>query len=202
MITLSSNSDSIIVVLHEIYGINQHIRQVCEYYNQVGFDIICPDLLNLSKSFDYHYEEDAYKYFMKNVGFSLASQQVKNLISQLKYKYKHIFILGYSVGATIAWLCSDMGVRCDGVIGYYGSRIRDYLYITPKCKTLLIFAHKEKSFRVNSLLCTLKKKANVNAYMLSGVHGFSDPFSPNYCDKSYRDAEKLVNDFLKQNDQY
>ncbi|WP_368487486.1 dienelactone hydrolase family protein [Clostridium sp. BJN0013] len=199
MITLSNNSDSIIVVLHEIYGINQHIRQVCKYYNQAGFDIICPNLLNLNQAFDYAYEEDAYKYFINNVGFSLASQQVKNLILQVKPKYKHIFILGYSIGATIAWLCSDMEIRCNGIIGYYGSRIRDYLYITPKCKTLLIFPNEEKSFSVNNLLCTIKKKTNVNAYMLSGIHGFSDPFSRNYYDKSYQDAEKLVNDFLTQN---
>lgn len=198
MITLSSNSDSIIVILHEIYGINQHIRQVCKYYNQAGFDIICPNLLNLNQSFDYDYEECAYKYFIENVGFALASQQVKHLVSKVKPKYKHIFILGYSIGATIAWLCSEE-IRCNGIIGYYGSRIRDYLYITPKCKTLLIFPNKEKSFSVNNLLCDLKKKTNVKAYMLSGVHGFSDPFSLKYYDKSHQDAEKLVNDFLRHN---
>lgn len=198
MLTFSSNSDSVIIVLHEIYGVNQHIRQVCEYYSLAGFDVICPNLLALSQSFDYAYEEDAYQYFIKNVGFDLAFQQVRNLISQVKPKYKHVFILGFSIGATIAWLCSDGDIRCDGIIGYYGSRIRDYLHINPKCKTLLIFPNKEKSFSVNDLLGTLKKKINVNAYMLFGSHGFSDPFSKNYYDKSYRDAEKLVNDFLKQ----
>lgn len=197
MINFSNDSDSVIIVLHEIYGINQHITQVCKYYSRAGFDVICPNLMNLNQPFDYVYEEDAYQYFMKNIGFSLASQQVRILIEQVKPKYKYVFVLGFSIGATIAWLCSDGDIKCDGIIGYYGSRIREYLHITPKCKALLIFPNKEKSFNVEDLLLHLKKKINVNVYMLAGTHGFSDPFSKNYYDKSYRDAEKLVNDFLK-----
>jgi dienelactone hydrolase len=198
MITFSGNSDSVIIVLHEIYGINEHIRQVCEYYKMAGFDIVCPNLLKLEQSFDYSCEEAAYQYFIKNIGFDLAAQQVENLISHVKLKYKHVFVLGFSIGATIAWICSNRDIICDGIIGYYGSRIRDYLFITPKCKTLLIFSNREKSFNVNDLICNLNKKINVEAYMLCGNHGFSDPFSKNYCDKAYHDAEKLAHNFLNR----
>ena len=197
MRTLLSNSDSVIIVLHEIYGINQHINKVCEYYETAGFDIICPNLLNLNESFDYTLEEEAYKYFIQNIGFELASQRVKSLVEQVRPKYKQVFILGFSIGATIAWLCSNSDIKCDGIIGYYGSRISDYPYITPKCKTLLIFASREKSFKVNDLICNLNKKTNVSAHIIYGNHGFSDPFSKDYCDKSFLDAEKLAKDFFK-----
>lgn len=198
MISYSGNSDSVIIVLHEIYGINKHMQQVCGYYNLAGLDVICPDLLNLSQPFDYAHQEDAYEYFMKNVGFNQAYQQAKGLMLQVRLKYKHVFILGFSIGATIAWMGSEGDISCDGIIGYYGSRIRDFLYITPKYKTLLIFPDKESSFNVNNLVCTLKEKVNVNACMLSGSHGFSDQFSPNYNEESNREAQKIVNDFIKQ----
>lgn len=197
MTTFLSNSDCVVIVLHEIYGINQHIRTVCEHYKMSGFDVICPNLLNLNQSFDYMLEEEAYKYFIQNIGFDLASQQVKNIMEQVRPKYKQVFILGFSIGATIAWLCSDSDIKCDGIVGYYGSRIRDYLYITPKCKTLLIFPSIEESFNVNKLIWNLDKKTNVTVQMLYGKHGFSDPFSKKYYDKSYLDGEKLVSDFLK-----
>ena len=199
MTTLLSNSDSVVIVLHEIYGINQHIRTVCEYYKMSGFDVICPNLLNLNQSFDYTLEEEAYKYFIQNVGFDLASQQVKNIMERVRPKYKQVFILGFSIGATIAWLCSDSNANCEGIVGYYGSRIRDYLYIKPKCKTLLIFPSREKSFKVNDLICNLDKKTNVSVHMIYGNHGFSDPFSKNYYAKSFQDGERLVSDFLKRN---
>lgn len=193
-----NNSDSVIIVLHEIYGINQHILKVCEYYKNVGFDVICPNLLNVVKPFDYEHEEDAYEYFMKNVGFDAATEKVRDLIIQSKQKYKHVFLLGFSIGATIAWLCSDEEPICEGIIGYYGSRIRNYFNITPKCRTLLIFATEEKSFDVMELACTIEKKVNVEIHVLFGKHGFSDPFSDKYYEQSGQDAAKLVDNFLKK----
>lgn len=32
--------------------------------------------------------------------------------------------------------------------------------------------------------------------MLKGKHGFSDPFSKNYCAQSFEESEKLVDKFL------
>jgi len=92
MKTILSNSDYLLIVLHEIYGINRHINRVCEYYKMAGFDIICPDLLNLNQPFNYIMEEEAYRYFMQNVGFELAYQQVKNIIENVRPKYKKVFI--------------------------------------------------------------------------------------------------------------
>ena len=198
MITYSNNSDSVIIILHEIYGINQHMRQVCNHYSKAGFDVICPDLLNLNNSFDYDDEEKAYQYFIKKVGFNLAEEQARKLIAKITPKYKHVFLIGFSIGATLAWLCSDGDIGCDGIIGYYGSRIRDYLYINPKCRTLLIFPNSEKSFCVEDLLNTLKGKTNVDVYKLNGVHGFSDSFSQKYNADAFKVAEKLSNDFLNR----
>jgi len=191
------NSDSVIIVLHEIYGINQHIQMVCEKFSMNGYDIICPDLIGLNQPFDYDLQERAYKHFMDNIGFDSAVKQVKQVIIQAKKQYRHIYLLGYSIGATIAWLCSGEENMCDGIIGYYGSRIRDYKNITPKCPVLLIFPTEENSFNVQELVNSLEKW-NINVYTLNGKHGFSNPFSKNYCIQSYEKAEKLVDNFLKK----
>jgi dienelactone hydrolase len=191
------NSDSVIIVLHEIYGINQHIQMVCEKYSMNGYDTICPNLINLTQPFDYDLHEEAYQHFINNIGFDSAVQEVKHVILQAKKQYKKIYLLGYSIGATIAWLCSGEENMCNGIIGYYGSRIRDYMNITPKCPVLLIFPTEENSFNVEELVNSLKKR-NISVYMLNGKHGFSNPFSKNYCVQSSEKAEKLVDSFLKK----
>jgi len=71
----------------------------------------------------------------------------------------------------------------DGVVGYYGSRIRDYIDVTAKCPVTLFFAAEEKSFDVETLVKSLNK-TNVDAQILEGGHGFSDPFNRNYCELS------------------
>jgi dienelactone hydrolase len=192
-----NNSNSLIIVLHEIYGINQHIKLVCEKFSMAGYDIICPNLINLNHPFNYDQQDEAYNHFINKIGFNLAFKQVKQLIIQEKKQYRYVYLLGYSIGATIAWLCSGEDIMCDGIIGYYGSRIRDYISITPKCPVLLILPTEEKSFNVKKLVTSLKK-LNVNVHILRGKHGFSDPLSKNYCTQSFEEAEILVDSFLKK----
>ena len=87
------------------------------------------------------------------------------------------FLLGFSVGATVAWLCSELENGVDGVICYYGSRIRGYQNIMPKCPSLLLFAQEEKLFNASELVNILNKKEFVSAHVIKGKHGFSDPYS-------------------------
>lgn len=190
-----NGSNSLIIVLHEIYGLNQHMESVCKKLSMAGYDIICPNLINLNQPFEYESQEEAYKHFMNNIGFELAAEQVKQLMIQAKKQYRYVFLLGYSIGATIAWLCSSEDSMCDGIIGYYGSRIRDYMNIAPKCPVLLIFPKEEKSFNVKELIDFLGRR-KIEIHRLTGEHGFSDPFSRNYCEQSSEEAERLVSNFL------
>lgn len=190
-----NNSHSVIIVLHEIYGIDEHIEMVCSKFAGDGYDIICPNLIHIPEPFSYDQQEEAYKHFMNNIGFDSAVKEVKQLIKQAKKQYGRVYLLGYSIGATIAWLCSNEENMCDGIIAYYGSRIRDYLNIIPKCAVLLIFPSEEKSFDVKELADSLKKRS-IDVHMLKGKHGFSDPFSKNYCAQSFEESEKLADKFL------
>ncbi|MFD2212231.1 dienelactone hydrolase family protein [Metabacillus endolithicus] len=120
---------------------------------------------------------------------------IHSLLSEVKDNYSKVFIVGFSVGATIAWLCSNHE-SINGVVGYYGSRIRDYLDLVPPCPTLLFFPQEEKSFDVDSLITILEGKS-INTYKFNGLHGFSNPFSSNYHLESSRKAYAIMNEFLK-----
>ncbi len=193
MLTFQNGSDTAIIVLHEIYGINRHMREVCEEYAAAGYDVYCPDLL-AGRCFDYAQQQDAYEFFMKAVGFEVYSS-INDLIRQLRPKYRKIILLGFSAGATVAWRCAESGL-CDGIIGRYGSRIRDYTMLAPKCPALLIFADREESFDPASLAAELKSKPNVTAVLLNGSHGFCDPFSAGYNPASAAQAEERMKKFL------
>ena len=194
MLILKTKADSAIIVLHEIYGINRHITEVCRYYNLLGYDIYCPNLLKAEKIFHYSEQEAAYKYFMENIGFK-ASETVEQLLKQIRRSYKKIFIIGFSIGATLAWLASASG-SCAGIIGYYGSRIRDYLDITPSCPALLIFAKDESAFSPENIVKYFEDNNKLKAVALPGKHGFCDRFSGNFNPESDRQARQLTNDFI------
>ncbi len=197
MIKIQNKSDTLIIVIHEIYGINQHMKSFCEIISEDFFDVICPNLLKREKPFDYSQEEVAYRNFMENIGFAEASNKIRDILSEAKNNYKNIFIIGFSIGATVSWLCSEE--ECvDGIVGYYGSRIRNYEEISPRCPTMLFFPQEEPSFNVDELISILGKK-NIEVHKYSGQHGFSDPYSPKYNFESTERAFIEMVNFLNVN---
>lgn len=166
-----------LIISHEIYGINEHIKNVCEKFESQGFEVVCPNLLNQEKAFHYTEEEKAYRNYMDEIGFDQAFEVVKSIVHDKKNQNMKFFILGFSVGATVAWRCSELEV--DGVVGYYGSRIRDYINVIPKCPTLLFFPTIEKSFNIEELVLHLRE-SNAKIRVCNGAHGFTDPSSPFY----------------------
>ncbi|AUS24741.1 dienelactone hydrolase family protein [Paenibacillus polymyxa] len=199
MISIDKKSDTLIVMLHEIYGINQHIQNYCSLLSDEGYDVICPNLIGKETPFDYSQEEAAYAHFIKNIGFERASYHIESLLLSIQARYKKVFIVGFSIGATIAWLCSKEKY-VDGIVGYYGSRIRNYLEITPHCPTLLFFPQEEISFNVDELISALDNH-NIRVHKFSGQHGFSDPYSPRYHVHSAQQSFIEMVEFFRKADQ-
>jgi len=190
MLEYKNNNEIAIIILHEIYGINKFIEEVCEDYHGAGFDVFCPAMLK-REGFSYKDSLDAYDYFISEVGFAIY-KEIEEQIERLKKSYKKVFVLGFSIGATIAWRCSENSVA-DGIICCYGSRIRDYLLVQPICPTLLLFA-KYDSFNVSEVINRLQDKKNVEAFELEAHHGFLDKYNEGY----NKQQSQVANDLIKE----
>ncbi|WP_339198527.1 dienelactone hydrolase family protein [Solibacillus sp. FSL R5-0449] len=183
---LKQNSSQCVILLHEIYGINSHMDYYAKALYEKGFDVYVPNLLQGTTAFAYEDEELAYKNFMENIGFEKAKSKINALINDLSKEYAHIRIIGFSIGATIAWLCSN-NRSVHKVIGFYGSRIRQYTDVIPNAETILIFGEQEKSFNPVDLKISLAAYPNVLINIVEAAHGFADPYSPKY-------NERIAND--------
>jgi dienelactone hydrolase len=190
----TANSKSAVIVLHEIYGINSFIEDTCAEYHQKGFDVYCPDLLRHS-AFAYQDKEKAYEYFYSKAG--LDCTEVIRIAKQLGEKYEKVYLLGFSVGATIAWRCCEQTV-CDGIVCCYGSRIREYLDLQPKCPVLLIFAEHD-AFDTADICRQLSDKLNTEIHMFDACHGFLDRYADCYNEKYTKAAKEYIYAFLKIN---
>lgn len=186
-----------LVVVHEIYGVNDHMNDITQTFSSQQVDIFCPNLLQRSHPFPYQEEQQAYSYFMKNVGFDHGKEKIENVVTELKEEYTHVGIIGFSIGATIAWLCSE-NEHVDFVICCYGSRIRDYTHITPICPALLLFPEQEASFSISSLTTHLKQhNPSLNIKQFPGEHGFLNRYHKNYNESSTKQAYKTIHSFLQ-----
>ena len=196
MLRLKGDNKKLIILLHEIYGINDHIRQYAEKFFHAGYDILCPDFIHKEKAFSYADEQVAYTHFTEQIGFDRASKKVASLIQQESACYGEIHVIGFSIGATVAWLCSGME-EITTVSGYYGSRIRDALDVEPVCPVLLIYGQEEKSFDVKQLAASLTAK-NIIVHITEGCHGFADPYAAAFHEKSAKAALSLIQAFIQR----
>lgn len=191
----TSSSTALVIILHEIYGVNDHIHFFSEMLIKEGFDVLIPNLIH-RESFSYEQEELAYQYFMNEIGFEKSLREVEEIVKTNKAEYDQIFVIGFSIGATIAWMCSEYNI--NGVIGYYGSRIRNHKEIEPRCPTLLFFADRERSFNVMDLDMDLKKKKNTLIKIIEAEHGFMNPFYKTYDSKEFTNCVEISIEFLEQ----
>lgn len=155
-----------VILIHEIYGVTESLLKLKGKLEAGGFSVIVPTLYE--DRYTGYDERKSYEKFYAETGIEKGFKIVDKLIAA--NAGSEINLIGFSVGATIAWMHSS-GKRISTVTGFYGSRIRNHLHVTPAVKTHLFFC-REKSFDVVPVIEELNKKKNVEAILIDGEHGF------------------------------
>jgi carboxymethylenebutenolidase len=133
-----------LVVVQEIFGLNDHIRDMTRRFAEAGYASIAPAL------FDRAERGVAFTYTGENVkrGIALAYATggwVNNLMdiqacmSAVKQHGK-TGVVGYCWGGSLAWLSACRLPGTAAAVGYYGGQIHPFKDETPKAPTLLHFA--------------------------------------------------------------
>lgn len=183
-----------VFILHEIYGVNDFIKdQIIEFKDEYT-EIECISLYPEGKVFSYAQEEEAYAYFTREVGFDTPLKQLTLQLKTAIAKYEEVVLIGFSVGATLAWRLSALPLH--RAICVYGSRIRQYLDVQPSCPTLVLLPSYEKSFDVHDLKRAHQHIHFVQTVQFAGEHGFMDERNRAFHRESNLQARTYIKGFL------
>ncbi|MFJ5790811.1 dienelactone hydrolase family protein [Lysinibacillus sp. NPDC093197] len=183
-----------IFILHEIYGVNDFIReQACAFMDKQT-EVECVQLYTDEKSFTYNQEKEAYKYFINEIGFDAPLEILFTQLSTAIQQYEKVIVIGYSVGATLAWRLATLPLY--RVVCVYGSRIRQNLDLQPNCPTLILLPSHEVSFNVEKLSHALKHQHFVQTIQFPGKHGFMDRYNASFHQESAMLAQTYIKKFL------
>ncbi len=174
---------NLIIILPEIYGINDFIKGQASLYLGLGFDV---EIFNYGRSFSYSEEKEAYRFFMEEKGFDTG--EIEELVREKRRHYEKILLLGFSVGASLAYRAGSR-VPLEGVVCLYGSRIRDYLDEKPSLPSLVILSQDEDYYLEEDQLRLVK---------LAGPHGFMDSYSSGFKEEARARAQELIEGFLRR----
>lgn len=76
---VNNDSKTLIIILHEIYGVNEHIKSVCQQFAEKGYDVASPEYKNTVKTFGYNQTRMAYNHFLSDTGFEAGHKKLMRL---------------------------------------------------------------------------------------------------------------------------
>ncbi len=181
-----------ILLCQEIFGINDHIREIADQYAEEGYFVLAPDLFHrLEPNVELGYGEEDFKKafdFYQRFDEDKAAKDIKSAVGVLR-KVKgcngKVAALGYCLGGKLAYLAaSRAGV--EAAIGYYGVGIENNLGEAKKIKVplLLNFAGNDRFVppsAVAKIRKTLAKLPEFESYLYPGTdHAFNCKERPSY----------------------
>jgi carboxymethylenebutenolidase len=134
-----------IVVLQEIFGVNQFMRDVCDWYARHGFVALCPDLFWRQEpgiQLTDQTEAEWKKAFQLYQGLDEA-KAVEDSAAAVEFLRKHpacsghVGAVGFCLGGNLAWLLSAR-FKPDCAVGYYGVSIEKTLNEAAGVKSSLL----------------------------------------------------------------
>src|SRR5258707_12551074 len=112
-----------IVVIQEIFGVNHHIRAVCDRLAGDGYTAVAPALFDRQqKNFESGYSPDEIanaRKFVANPDWSAMLRDTQAAIDELK-KDGPVAIMGFCMGGTIAFLAACKLNGLSAAVCYYG----------------------------------------------------------------------------------
>ena len=181
-----------ILLCQEIFGINDHMREVADQYAEEGYFVLAPDLFHrLEPDVELGYEEEDMKRafdFYQRFDEDKAAGDVKSAVGTLR-RIKgcdgKVAALGYCLGGKLAYLAAARA-GVDAAIGYYGVYIEKNLRESKKikCPLLLHFAGNDRFVppsAVKKIQKGLAKLAEFESYVYPGSdHAFNCKERPAY----------------------
>ena len=165
-----------IVIAQEIFGVNSHIRSVCEGYAADGYRVIAPALFDrYEKGVDIGYTPDDIakgRELKGRASIDNALADVAAARDALKGAGR-IAIIGYCWGGYVAWMAAARLDRFACAVPYYGGGMTDAIGETPKCPVMAHFGEKDANIPVDGVKKLAAAHAEVNVWLYDAGHGFN-----------------------------
>jgi carboxymethylenebutenolidase len=201
-----------IVVLHEVFGVNDDIRKTCEELAQQGYLAVAPDLfwrqepgvdLAVTSEADWQHGLRLYQDYNRDSGVRDVEDTV-TVVSKLAECTGKVGVLGYCLGGLMVFLTAARS-RVDAAVAYHGGDTEKYLgEVDGLHAPLLMHLGEEDEFiskpAQEVIKAALGHKPNAKVYSYPGQsHAFSRHGGAHYNAAAATLAHERAYAFLKQN---
>lgn len=192
-----------LVVIQEIFGVNQHMRAVADRFAQQGYRVVCPALFDRAeRDVELGYTpEDAQKGLALRAAISEEGTllDIQAAAAWLANNGK-CGIVGYCWGGTLAWLASARLDEFSAASCWYGGGIAKIKNEKHKVPVQMHFGSLDKSIPPADIDAIRAAQPSVDIYVYDGAdHGFGCDERAAYNEASASLAQQRTLEFFAKN---
>jgi carboxymethylenebutenolidase len=165
-----------IVVIQEIFGVNHHIRAVCDRLAGAGYVAIAPSIFDrIERNFQSGYSPDEIavaRKFVANPDWPAMLLDTQAAIDAVK-SVGPVGIIGFCLGGSVAYAAATKLSGLSAAVGYYGGAVVRLADDKPKVPTQLHFGEQDQGIPLTDVDTIKAKRPEVEVYVYPGAqHGF------------------------------
>ncbi len=184
-----------VIVLQEIFGIDEHVRRDVDRWAELGFEAVAPSLYDRrERGFTAMHDAAGMQAGVGHARATPLDQAMGDIAACRDYLKKDgkVFVVGYCYGGSLAWLAASKVPGLSGASSYYGSLVKDNAGLELHCPVIVHLGRKDQGIpadEVKAAVTAAHPDTPVFIYEDAG-HGFNneDP------ERWNREAAELARD--------
>jgi carboxymethylenebutenolidase len=190
-----------LVLAQEIFGVNGHIRSVCDGFAADGYAVLAPALFDrYERGVDIGYTPaDIVKgRELKALAETDAAMRDVAAARDALAAAGRVAVIGYCWGGFIAWMAAARvkGLAC--AVPYYGGGILDASGERPQCPVLAHFGERDAGIPIAGVREFAAAHPEVQVCTYAADHGFNCDQRPSYDEAAARLARERTLEFLRR----
>ncbi len=165
-----------VVVIQEIFGVNHHIRAVCDRLAGEGYVAIAPAIFDrVEPNFTSGYSPDEIaeaRKFVANPDWAAMLRDIQAAIDAVS-PIGPVGIIGFCLGGSIAYAAATKLSGLSAAVGYYGGAVVRFADDKPQVPTQLHFGEKDAGIPLTDVETIKARRPDVEVHIYPGAqHGF------------------------------
>lgn len=174
----SQAPSSAVIVIQEIFGVNQHIREVADGYAAAGHLAIAPKLFdridrNIELGYDSTAMTEGISLAFSQLNMELALHDIQAAVDFALTQVGSVAVVGYCFGGLMAWQSACLLPGVAAASCYYGGGIAGHLELIPRCPIMMHFGELDPHIPLTDVAKIEQAQAAVQVHVYAADHGFN-----------------------------
>lgn len=175
-----------VIVIQEIFGIDEYVRADVERWAKMGYEAIAPSMYDRREpGFVARHDDDGIKAGIAHAMGTPREQAMGDIaacLAFLRTRGEKVCIVGYCYGGSLAWLAAGAVEGLAAASSYYGSLVQASAALPLKCPTIVHLGRTDHGIPADEVAkAVAEHHPDTPVYIYEGAgHGFNNESPERY----------------------